>query len=364
MLNRKTGLVSSIDKASDDLWVLGVQVDNKLDQAYLFPALAGKVEIGDKVMLNTTAVDLQLGSGGYHYVMANLSGNGKTPSCSSRQKGHIMKMRYTPLQIKVLAVEEQDSPYHDRMARATGLKGLPVIGGSLHSMLAPCICGIKAENPDLRIAYVMTDGGALPLALSSSVRSLREQGLLCGTVTYGHAFGGDLEAVTLYSALCAAREVLEAQLIVVMMGPGVVGTGTSWGHSGLEVGTVINAVSSLGGLSFTIPRLSFGDLRKRHRGISHHTLTALERVAMRPTSLVLPEMEEYHKETILGQLESIRGKHRLLWGRGGEGVALAQKRGLSLRHMGRSYEEDPLFFLAAAATGQMAARAATAAVSC
>ena len=46
------------------------------------------------------------------------------------------------------------------------------------------------------------------------------------TVSCGQAFGGDLEAVTLHSGLLAARLVGEADVAIVGIGPGVVGTGT------------------------------------------------------------------------------------------------------------------------------------------
>ena len=360
MIYRRTGRVTGVRSAGKGLLEITVETGDRKDTAYVFTGMTGAVVPGDDVLLNTTAVELNLGSGGSHFVMANLNPvRRENPGETGRDRsGHIMKLRYTPFQFKVLAVEEKDSPAHDRMARADSLGRLPVIAGSLHSMLVPCVCGIKAVAARMRVGYVMTDGGALPLALSRAVRALREQDLICGTVTVGHAFGGDYEAVNLYSGLLAAREVLQADVIVVLMGPGVVGTATKWGHSGLEVGQIINAVCSLKGTSYTIPRLSFAEKRTRHFGLSHHTLTALADVALGTTRLVLPLLTTAQKEKVFSQLRGTDlSKHELVWGEGLRGIRLAREGGLELSQMGRTYEDDPAFFLAAAAAGEAAAEA-------
>jgi len=360
LIYRQTGLVTGVRPAGEGLLEVTVETGGRENKAYAFVEMTGAVEPGDSVLLNTTAVELNLGSGGSHFVMANLDSSDIKKVQNQTDKGHIMKLRYTPFQLKVLAVEEPDSPYHEAIAGSGSLGGIPVVTGSLHSMLIPCVCGIKAVDEKIRIGYVMTDGGALPICLSRAVRALKEQGFICGTVTVGHAFGGDYEAVNLYSGLLAAREVLQAGVIVVLMGPGVVGTATGWGHSGLEVGQVINAVCSLKGASYTIPRLSFAEKRPRHYGLSHHTHTALADVALGTTRLVLPLLDIEQKETVLRQLKGRDiSKHRLVWGRGLRGIKLAQERGFELNHMGRSYDDDPVFFLAAAAAGEEAGKAAS-----
>ena len=115
-----------------------------------------------------------------------------------------------------------------------------------------------AARPDTRIAYVMTDGAALPLAFSDLTATMVERGLLVGTVTAGHAFGGDLEAVNVASALTLARHVLHADLIVVGMGPGVVGTGTALGTTSLEAAAALDTVAALGGRPVACLRVSVG----------------------------------------------------------------------------------------------------------
>ena len=112
----------------------------------------------------------------------------------------------------------------------------------------------------------MTDGAGLPIALSDLVASLRERSLIDATVTFGHAFGGDFEAVSVFSALVVARHVADADVAVVAMGPGIVGTNTRLGFSGLEVGPVLDATVALGGVPVAALRVSFADPRARHIG--------------------------------------------------------------------------------------------------
>jgi hypothetical protein len=68
---------------------------------------------------------------------------------------------------------------------------------------------------------------ALPIAFSETVAWLKNRRLMR---KYHHwpSFGGDLEAVNIYTDELAARHVLKADIIVVSMGPGIVGTGSKW----------------------------------------------------------------------------------------------------------------------------------------
>ena len=139
--------------------------------------------------------------------------------------GHIVKARYTPMQQMLLAVDEQDSPHHAELADADDLAGMPVVVADLHSALPAVLAGIRRVRPDARVAYVMTDGGALPAAFSRAVAGLADAGWLAATLTVGQAFGGDHEAVTTHTGLLAARHVVGADVAVVAQGPGNVGTG-------------------------------------------------------------------------------------------------------------------------------------------
>src|SRR5881409_1288353 len=127
--------------------------------------------------------------------------------------------------------------------------------------------------------------------MSRAVTLLREADWLEAVVTVGQAFGGDVEAVTVHSGLLAARHVCGADLAVLTQGPGNLGTGTRWGFSGVASGEAVNAVGVLGGRPVAALRVSEVDPRPRHRGVSHHSLTALGRVALARADVVLPAVE-------------------------------------------------------------------------
>ncbi|HHT42847.1 MAG TPA: DUF3866 family protein [Firmicutes bacterium] len=306
-------------------------------KAICYPELTGHCQPGDGVLLNTTAVDLNLGTGGWHYVLAI---EGRERSLASAP-GHIIKLRYTPLQGRVLAVEEEESPHHKIMSQADSLEGLMVAVGSLHSMLAPLSWIIHRRCPGKRLVYLMSDGAALPLAFSQTVSLLKGRGMLAATITFGHAFGGDLEAVNIYSALLAAKYAADADLAVVLMGPGVVGTKTTWGTTALEQGIFLNAVLHLEGTPVAIPRMSLADSRSRHRGLSHHTQTVLGRIVQEPVFLPLPccFRQFPHWEDQIGDLP-----HRISWEDTEEEFQHLMEADLPLSTMGRGPQEDPWFF--------------------
>lgn len=332
---------------------LRVLVEGREEEAINYHHLTGGVRTGDEVILNTTAVHLGLGTGGLHFVAWAQGREVMDPD----GPGHLMKLRYTPFQVRCLGVEEEASPYHRAIAAFRSLEGMPVIAGSLHSQVATAAAAYKVMRPRSRLAYVMTDGGALPLAFSRLAETLRREGLIDITITAGHAFGGELEAVNLYSALIAAREAAGAEAAIVCMGPGVVGTGTPFGTTALEQGQVINAVATLGGTPVAIARLSFTDRRPRHRGLSHHTVTALGRVALAPAILGLPRLEGEKRAVLERQLgeSGLAEKHRLVYADGRPGLESLSRLGIRVTTMGRGPDEEPEFFLAAGAAGLVAA---------
>ncbi len=327
-------------------------VDSVEIRALAYPALVGSPVEGDTVLLNTTALSLGLGTGGYALVVALPDRLPPDPDVLDGP-GHMVKGRYTPQQVTVLGVDEQDSPHHALLASDVSLDGMPVVVADLHSALPAIVAGV---GPGRRVVYVMTDGGALPLWFSRTVASLREAGLLAGTVTVGQAFGGDLEAVTLHTGLLAARHVLAADVVVVTQGPGNLGTGTPWGFSGVAVGETVNAVSVLGGRAVGSLRISSGDARERHVGVSHHSLTAYGRVALAPAELVVPDpLPAALASRIEEQLAGLPDRHRVV-----RVPIEGLEEGLralpvKLSSMGRGLDEDRVYFEAAAAAGRHAA---------
>jgi hypothetical protein len=332
-------------------------------RALAYPALTGRPEPGDRVLLNTTALDLALGTGGYALVVAVPD---RLPADRSGP-GHLVKARYTPLQAVVLGADEQDSPHHDVLRDADDVDGLPVVVADLHSALAPILAGLYSAVPRstaadralVRVAYVMTDGGALPAWFSRTCATLREAGWLAGTVTVGQAFGGDLETVTLHTGLLAARHVLGADVAVVAQGPGNLGTGTRWGFSGVAAGEAVNAVAALGGRPVAALRISEADPRERHRGISHHSLTSYGRVALARADVVLPDLPsgefgEFGAQ-VAREAEPLAARHSLVTV-STEGLDEALRASPApLSTMGRGLDEDHAYFLACAAAGRHAA---------
>jgi len=355
MIRIRNGKVVKVFDGNQEIQRALLIIDGKEAKVINYPCLTGKIQVGDIVQVNTTAVTLGLGTGGYHFVIANL--NNTANDCA--EKGHIMKIRYTPHQVKVLAAEESSSPYHERIKNFTSLNNTPVIIGFLHSMLLPAIAGVKVVNQNHNISYVMTDSGALPIAFSKTIRQIKGINWLKGTVTVGHAFGGDLEAINVYSGLATAFIAQKADIIIVAMGPGNVGTGTELGTTALEVGQIINAVYSLGGLPIVIPRINFKDHRKRHQGISHHVITVLKKIALVKSTVVFPKLNNTERMDFLKQQISnneIAKQHNIIFENGYPGLTHLKTHCLEVTTMGRGFTDEEEFFLAACAAGTFAAK--------
>ncbi|MBM3693738.1 MAG: DUF3866 family protein [Actinobacteria bacterium] len=345
----RTGPVVRLLEERTGLQRVEVDLGDGPERAYVLTQLTGRVDAGDRVVVNTTAVELGLGTGGWHVVHWNLARG----DWQERGPGHIIKGRYTSLQADVGSTEEHLAA----LAEAESIDGMPVVAAALHSQVPAVVVAIRAARPAARIAYVMSDGAGLPLALSDLVAALRDRDLLDATVTYGHAFGGDYEAVSVFSALVVARHVAEADVAVVAMGPGIVGTNTRLGFSGLEVGPILDATTALGGVPIACLRVSFADPRPRHLGVSHHSLTAL-RLATRSRVVVpVPCVGGAAEARIRADLAEagIADRHDLVDVAPPDALGLLAAADLSVVSMGRPAADDPVLFQAAAAAGSVAA---------
>ena len=355
---RIAGVVEAIAGEREGLQEISVRVTGgrELRRALVYTELVGAVAVGDAVLLNTVAVELKLGTGGVDFVVAGNLRERDAP-------GHLLKLRYMPLQMPVLAVEAPESPHHAAIANFKDLHGLPVVCMELHSQL-PAVC-VGARFAFLRrfgrapkIAYILTDGAALPLAFSHLVSQLRELGLIQVAITAGQAFGGDYEAINLYSALAAAKEVVGADMVLVGQGPGNAGTGTPLGFSGIDAGTALNAVSSLGGTAIFAPRVSFADERERHRGLSHHSQTILTRIALRPALVPLPRLPAPEAALLLRDFGAagLFDLHCVASVDADAALSELLRLNLGVTTMGRAIEQERAFFLASAAAGILAAQ--------
>lgn len=352
MLNFKKGIVEKVISYKGNCIELMVNIDGELEKAIAYKYFINDIKEKTEVILNTTAIDLKLGTGGYHFVLAIPNNSNK----NSRGYGHIMKLRYTPIQIKVNSAEEQQSMYHDVFNNFISLNDMPVLIGGLHSMLAPLSVVLKGLNSDLNIGYIMTDGGALPIDFSKTVYELKKNGSIKGTITIGNAFGGDLECINIYNGLIAAKEIMKCDICIVVMGPGITGTGTKYGFTGTEQGNIIDAVNDLGGIPICVPRISFKDKRERHYGISHHTITVLKSIAKTKSYIGIPkfqnEKEAYIKKQITAH--SIDKKHDVLFVEFNDIIDLLKKSNVRMKTMGRALEDDIEYFVTVGVNAKIA----------
>lgn len=356
MVSLRRARVVSIIQERKGLQVLEVEEVAGGHSAICFPDITGACAQGDQVLLNTTAVELGLGTGGYHFVVANLS----RPERKATGSGHIMKLRYTPLQLRVEAGGERDDG--EGLSENASLERIAVIVLPLHSLLPAAAVAFAAIAGDAPLVYLMTDSAALPIALSDTVAALAERKLIRSTVTCGHAFGGDIEAVGLYDGLLLAAREACGGAVVVAPGPGIVGTGTTFGTSALEMGQIVNAVVALGGRCIVVPRLSLADERPRHRGLSHHTLTALTIAALVPPLVAFPAGYLELLEEVTRKLTAPRRDGRPALKQEHIRVVDAsltrewlRQRDLWPVSMGRTPDDDPVLFEAAGAGGVLAA---------
>jgi hypothetical protein len=333
MLKLRRGTVIGTDP-------LLVRVGEEERPAWADHGLIGEAREGDEVIVNVEARDLGLGSGGFDIVHVNLTRGLEGPGADAAA-AKAMKLNYSSAQHSVEPVE------------ALGEEGIrrsiPVLVLSLHGQLAPAAWAAARAASGMRVGYVQTAGGALPGSLSTDVSELRDRGLLCDQVTAGPAYGGEREAVTVCGALWAAAGPLGWDAAIAGPGPGMMGSGTALGHGGMAALDTAHNSLALGFETLLAPRMSSGDGRERHRGLSHHTETVL-RLLLGSVHVPSPASEVDLVREACGDRHEVRAREADV----GEYAAS----GLPARHMGRSVEQDPLFFAAALAAGEELAAAA------
>jgi len=364
---------------------LTVEVAGEHRPAWADTALLGEMRKGDEVVVNVAALDLGLGSGGFDVVHVNLTRG--LEGGGGPEGEHVIKLNYTSLQHPVPPIEstavarfethevggngtaERDETVARFGTHGIGGKrtaqggevegkspaaaetGVPVAVSALvlplHGHLAPAAWAAAQVSPGLQIGYIQTGGGALPGSLSRDVTELRERGLLCGHITAAPAYGGEHEALSTVGALDAANR-LGWDAALVGPGPGIIGSNTEFGHGGMAALDSAHAALSLRLPTLISPRLSSGDPRERHLDVSHHTYTVLE-LLLAPVDVAVPEGED----PIAAALEEAPGIHRLR--RAPADLDAYATSGLPVNTMGRSLQQDPLFFAAPLAAGRLLA---------
>lgn len=293
--------------------------------------LLGSCRTGDEVILNTQASALALGSGGFDIVHANLT---RGLDGAGEPGAHVMKLNYTPLQHAVRPVEEDGGD-------AGSARG-PVAACLLHGQLAPLAWAFAQEAPQSSLGLVQGAGGALPGNHSRTVADLRGRGLLAGFITASPSYGGELEAMTVAGALAHGFGSLGWDAAVCAPGPGIIGSASRLGNGALAAADALNVAVAIGCEAVLVPRLSDGDPRERHRGLSHHART----VAELTLGDVVAAWPAGRQPEDLGALRLQEAQADL------EGYAAS---GLPATTMGRSIDDDPAFFAAPLAAGTVLA---------
>jgi hypothetical protein len=338
---------------------LTVEVEGERRPAWADTALLGEMREGDEVVVNTAALDLGLGSGGFDVVHVNLTRGlrGGLPSASEGDADaaggpHVMKLNYTSIQHPVEPLEPSIGAAGNGAPRVSRRMGEEVAAPTtsvlvlpLHGHLAPAVWAARQADPEARIGYVQTGGGALPGGMGRDVAELRERGLLCGHITAGPAYGAEHEAISVAGALDAAAGTLDWDAVLAGPGPGIIGSESRLGHGGTVALDTSHAALALGMPTLLSPRLSSADPRERHRGVSHHTLTVMS-MLLAAVEVPVPAGEAV---PIAVLAEACGWRHKLIEAQADlRGYAAS---GLPARTMGRGIEEDPLFFAAPLAAG-------------
>ncbi len=254
-------------------------------RAYALTQLVGSAIEGDRVVVNTTAVDLDLGTGGWH-VVHWIEGHDGT---SEKLQGKILKARYLSEQTEV-------DPH---VSRRSDLHGARVLLCVLHSHIGAV--AVAMSSPE--VGYLMTDQAALPLALSDLVDELTSGGFIAATATVGQAFGGQLEAVSVPSGVGALMDT-GCSRILVGAGPGHVGTASDLGFSAMELAGHASVLHALGADVALCVRASDVDERARHRGVSHHMASLLKAIPVE-IDVPIPRGEDHSWVSELGHRSRI-----------------------------------------------------------
>jgi hypothetical protein len=328
MLRLRRGVVVAAE-AVEPWQRLTVAIDGEERPACADSALVGPCQEGDEVIVNVEALDLQLGSGGFDVVHVNLT---RGLDGRGMPGAHVMKLNYSSLQHAVIPAEGRDLELP---------LGKPVGVFQLHGQLAPIAWALGQARAGLKVGYVQTAGGALPGAVSDTLRQLASRGLLAGHTTAGPTYGGGQEAITTAGAIHDGIAQEGWDVALVGPGPGILGSGSALGHGGIVALDSAHTALALGCPTVLTARMSSGDPRERHRGLSHHTCTVLE-LLLRPVALPVPpgvrlfsEMDGIGHDVVETPVD----------------VDGYRASGLPTRTMGRTLDEDRLFFAAALAAG-------------
>ncbi|WAM30622.1 DUF3866 family protein [Caldicellulosiruptor naganoensis] len=341
MFELKKGIVKRECEVTKGYQVVEVEYEDKdVSLAVNFLDINKKVTVGQEVLVNITARKLKLGSGGYDYILP-------TNSFCNHSKGHIMKLRYTPLQFSVLTEEEKNPELFNRIPN---FNDLIIVVCELHSMLMPICLYLKECDRNIRISVIINDWGMLNAKLSHNLSFLKENHFVDYVISCQEAFNGDFECINEINSLIFSKS-LDAQVTIISPLPGIVGTGTKFGFSAYKAVNVIEDISRFGGKVVFPIRVSKSEERERHKFVSHHSLTILSYVNSSVEIPIYQFEDKIFYTQVFKILNNYRTKHILIpIDRIDDNIV--EKYKLLLKTMGRGFEEDSEYFLQLFATAE------------
>ncbi|ADQ46216.1 hypothetical protein Calkro_1360 [Caldicellulosiruptor kronotskyensis 2002] len=314
--------------------------DGDVGIAINFLDINHEVKEGQEVLVNTTARMLQLGTGGYDYILP-------FEAFKNLSKGHIMKLRYTPLQFSVLTEEEKNPDLFDKVPN---FNDIIVIVCELHSMLLPLCIYLKEKVKRIKISVILNDWGMLNAKLSHNLEFLKENKFVDYIITCQEAFNGEFECINEINSLIFSQS-LGCDVAIISPLPGIVGTGTKFGFSSYKAVHVIEDVVRFGGRVVFPVRVSKNEKRQRHRFISHHSLTILNYVNCSVEIPIFDFEDKIFFAKIYKILNNYRAKHTVAVVNEIDKMIVEKYKSI-MSTMGRSYEQDCEYFLELFATAE------------
>ena len=276
MLKLRRATVSEAGSADGPEQDLVVELDGRSRPAIADVALVGRAEVGDELIVNVQALDL----GSARAALTSSTSTSRAASTADGDGGHanVMKLNYTSLQHAVAPVEDE---------RLRLPVERPVAVLALHGQLAAVAWAFAQGAPGAGSGTCRPRAARCRAGTRARFRTLRERGLLAGPPDGGSRVRGEGEAITTAGALHHGLRTLGWDAAVCGPGPGIVGSSSPLGHGGMSALDSAHAALALGCPTLLVARMSSGDDRARHRGISHHTLTVLD-LLLEPVTVALP----------------------------------------------------------------------------
>ncbi|MEZ0536068.1 DUF3866 family protein [Caldicellulosiruptoraceae bacterium PP1] len=302
MIKIKKGIVTKNIKVTNNIQIVEVKLNNRTSYAINFLDINNPVDINQEVLVNITANYLNLGTGGYDFIIPQ-------GQFENKKNGHIMKLRYTPLQFSVLTEEEKDKTIFERTPY---LNKENIVVCELHSMIAPIAIYLKQFLPKIKISVILTDWGMLNANLSENIQYLKSKKLIDFVITCGEAFNGDFECINEINSIILSQQ-LQADVIIIGPLPGIVGTGSKFGFSTYNMIHVIEDIYRFNGQAILPIRLSKMDKRDRHKIISHHFITILNYLNAQAIIPLYKFEDNVFYDNILKIIEKYKVKHRIIY---------------------------------------------------